>query len=230
MTSGRHRPPPRHVARHAVNAVLELVLTAGVVCLLFVVYQTWITDFAAGQRQEEVAESVREGWERSTPTSAPDSGEGFAFIHIPELGDTWSRAVVEGVEKDDLQAGPGHYPNSAMPGEIGNFAVAGHRNGQGSPFVDLDELEVGDPVIIETADSWFVYRVTSNEIVPPSTSAAIRPVPDGGIDEEPTQAYLTLTTCHPEFSMRERLIVHALLEGTTSKADEPTGPAVLAAG
>ncbi|SDF70196.1 sortase A [Blastococcus fimeti] len=213
-----------------VDVALELVLTAGVVCLLFVVYQTWMTNVAADQRQDEVAESVRGGWEQSAVPAAPDSGEGFAFVHIPELGATWSRAIVEGVDEDDLQAGPGHYPNSAMPGEIGNFAVAGHRNGQGSPFVDLDELEVGDPVIIETADSWFVYRVTSNEIVPPSTAAAIRPVPGGTMDDQPTEAYLTLTTCHPEFSVRERLIVHALLDSSVSKVDQPRGPAILASG
>ncbi|SDE95207.1 sortase A [Blastococcus fimeti] len=216
--------------RTLINGLLQLGLTAGVVVLLFVGYQTYVTDYFSDRQQEQVADDLRDAWDQPAVPSReqPDFGEGFAFLHIAALGADWSRAVVEGADLAELAAGPGHYAGTAMPGEVGNFAVAGHRNGNGAPFNDLDELQPGDSVVVETVDMWFTYVVTSNEIVPPSDSAVILPVP-GDPTAEPTQAYLTLTTCHPEFSARERLIVHALLSSTVSKADSPDGPAALLA-
>jgi sortase A len=219
------------MANRMVSFVLQLTLTAGVVVLLFVVYQAYITDFFSAREQEQVADDLRDEWAGpSVPgRDAPDFGEGFAFLHIPEFGEHWSRAVVEGADLDELQSAPGHYAGTAMPGEIGNFAVAGHRNGNGSAFNNLDELGPGDSVIVETRDMWFTYVVTSNEIVAPSESAVILPVPGGSPSDEPTQAYLTLTTCDPEFTNENRMIVHALLEQSVSKVDQPQGPALLAA-
>jgi len=227
----RHRKSAPSLAHRTVSFVLQLTLTAGVVVLLFVVYQAYVTDYFSAQRQEQVADDLRDEWDHpSVPGRAdPDFGEGFAFLHVPEFGDHWSRAVVEGADLDELQTAPGHYAGTAMPGEVGNFAVAGHRNGNGSAFNSLDELEPGDSVIVETRDMWFTYVVTSNEIVPPSDSAVILPVPGGSPSDEPTQAYLTLTTCDPEFTNENRMIVHALLEKSVSKLDQPQGPALLAA-
>jgi sortase A len=217
--------------RRLINAVLTLALAASLAVLLFVVYEAYLTDIVADHKQDQIADDLRDDWALPVPgREQPDFGEGFAFLHIPELGPDWNRAVVEGTTDAALEAGPGHYVDSAMPGEIGNFSVAGHRVGDGAPFNALDELDVGDPILVETVDSWFTYRVTSNEIVSPEESAVIRPVPGGALSDQPTQAYLTLTTCHPEFSAAQRLIVHALLEQAVSKADEPRGPALLAAG
>jgi sortase A len=216
--------------RRLINAVLTLALTASLVVLLFVVYQAYITDIFADHKQDQVAENLRDDWAVPVPgREQPDFGEGFAFLHIPKLGTDWDRAVVEGVTDEALRAGPGHYPSSALPGEVGTFAVAGHRVGDGAPFRELDDLHVGDPILVETVDMWFTYVVTSNEIVPPSASDVILPVP-GDPTAEPHEALLTLTTCHPEFSAKERLIVHALLEQAVSKTDMPWGPALLAAG
>jgi sortase A len=216
--------------RKLINGLLQLGLTAGVVILLFVAYQAYVTDYFSQRQQEQVADDLRDDWEQPAVPGReqPDFGEGFAFLHIPALGPDWSRAVVEGADLEALAAGPGHYAGTAMPGEIGNFAVAGHRNGNGAPFNDLDELRPGDSVVVETVDTWFTYVVTSNEIVSPSDSAVILPVP-GNPTAEPTEAYLTLTTCNPEFSARERLIVHALLASTVSKAESPDGPVDLLA-
>ncbi len=216
--------------RTLINGLLQLGLTAGVVVLLFVGYQTYVTDYFSDRQQEQVADDLRDDWDQPSVAGReqPDFGEGFAFLHIPALGPNWSRAVVEGADLAELEAGPGHYAGTAMPGEVGNFAVAGHRNGNGAPFNDLDDLRPGDSVLVETVDMWFTYVVTSNEIVPPSDSAVLLPVP-GDPAAEPTEAYLTLTTCHPEFSAKERMIVHALLEQSVSKAVEPQGPALLAA-
>ncbi len=59
----------------------------------------------------------------------------------------------------ELTKGPAHYGGTQLPGEVGNFAMAGHRVGKGEPFLNLDKLKAGDPVIVETATTWFVYRV-----------------------------------------------------------------------
>jgi sortase A len=123
-----------------------------------------------------------------------------------------------------------------MPGQQGNFAVAGHRVGRGSPFLEIDELRAGDPIVVETADSWYVYRVLGpaqggvpgQQVVSPSDVSVIAPTPNGPPEGSPTGAYLTLTTCHPEYSARQRLIVHAVLEGgPVTRAGAPDGPAAL---
>jgi sortase A len=215
--------------RRVVSGLSQLAVTIGVILLLFVVYQAWVTDIFAAHRQEQVSEELRDQWAQDPPVepAEPDLGDGVAFLHIPAFGTGWTRAVVQGVDPEELEAAPGHYPGSAMPGEIGNFAMAGHRVGTGSPFLELDTLGVGDPIVVETADTWFVYRVTESEVVAPTATEVVHPVPDGPADAIPTQSYLTITTCHPRFSARQRLVVHALLDVTVPKADSPDGPAAL---
>jgi sortase A len=227
---------PADLLRTAARGVGQLLLTAGYVLLLFVVYELWVTDLLSNARQDELTAELREEW--AAPAAVPaelQGGEAFAMLHIPRLGADYARAVVEGTGTGDLEQGPGHYRGTAMPGEQGNFAVAGHRVGRGSPFLEIDELRAGDPVVVETADSWFVYRVLGpadvvpgQQVVSPSDVSVIAPTPNGPPDGAPTGAYLTLTTCHPEYSARERLIVHAVLEGgPVSRAEAPEGPPAL---
>ena len=227
---------PGDVLRTVARGLGQLLLTVGYVLLLFVVYELWVTDLLSNARQDELTAELREEW--AAPAAVPaelQGGEAFAMLHIPRLGADYARAVVEGTGTEDLEQGPGHYPGTAMPGEQGNFAVAGHRVGRGSPFLEIDELRAGDPVVVETADSWFVYRVLGpadvvpgQQVVSPSDVSVIAPTPNGPPDGAPTGAYLTLTTCHPEYSARERLIVHAVLEGSpVSRAVAPEGPSAL---
>ncbi len=227
---------PADLLRTAARGVGQLLLTAGYVLLLFVVYELWVTDLLSNARQDELTAELREEW--AAPAAVPaelQGGEAFAMLHIPRLGADYARAVVEGTGTEELEQGPGHYRGTAMPGEQGNFAVAGHRVGRGSPFLEIDELRAGDPVVVETADSWFVYRVLGpadvvpgQQVVSPSDVSVIAPTPNGPPDGAPTGAYLTLTTCHPEYSARERLIVHAVLEGgPVSRAEAPEGPPAL---
>jgi sortase A len=152
--------------------------------------------------------------------------------------------IVEGAAQDQLAQGPGHYIGTAMPGEQGNLAIAGHRVGRGSPFLDLDQMRPGDPIVVETADAWFVYRVLGDpatgsfddpsgipgqEIVRPEAVSVISPTPGGPAEGPASGAYLTLTTCHPKYSAQQRLIIHARLDGAPiSKATTPDGPPALA--
>src|SRR5206468_6770200 len=93
------------------------------------------------------------------PEVEPAVGAPVAVVHIPRLGSDYQRVIVEGTEQTQLAQGPGHYVGAAMPGQQGNFALAGHRVGKGSPFLDLDTMRPGDPIVVETATQWYVYRV-----------------------------------------------------------------------
>jgi len=255
-SAARRRPRGRgELVRTGIRGLGQTLITGGLVVLLFVVYELFVTDVITDQRQEELTEELVQNWQ-DDPTLGPDLpggglsqipiGDGFAFIRIPALGADYVRVVVEGTTADALTQGPGHYVDSAMPGELGNFSLAGHRTGKGSPFIDLDVLKPGDAVVIETANTYFTYRVLGDpatgdfgtdpsgipgqEIVSPQDVEVVFPIP--GVDDlsvEPTSAYLTLTTCHPKFSNAQRLIIHAVLEGPgLSKVDYPDGPPALA--
>ena len=213
--------------RIVIRTACLLAMLGGLALLGVVAWQTWGTDIGAGRQQQQVSDDLREGWTDGGVEVVPRSGDGFVCLHVPRLGADWVKAVVEGTAEDTLLAGPGHFTGTAMPGELGNFAMAGHRVGGGAYFNDLDELVPGDPVVVETADSWFVYRVTGSAIVSPETVEVVYPVPGGTLDDVPDLAVLTMTTCNPEFSNKERLVVHALLESSVSKAEAPQGPAAL---
>lgn len=134
---------------------------------------------------------------------APDQGDAMGIIRIPEIDVEWT--VVEGVRiGSDLRKGAGHYPDTPMPGQPGNAAVAGHRTTYGAPFRDLDNLESGDLIEFETITGVHIYEVRDLEIVDPTAVEVLDPR-EGG--------WLTLTTCHPKFSARQRLIVFAEIVG-----------------
>lgn len=139
--------------------------------------------------------------------SRPGPGTPIARLAIPRLGERWT--VVEGVGATSLAAGPGHYPQTALPGAVGNFAVAGHR--ARGVFRDLDRLTRGDAVIVEYGRRVFTYTVTGSRVVAPTAVEVLAPVPDAP-DATATVATLTLTTCEPKWSADRRLVVHATLD------------------
>ena len=146
-------------------------------------------------------------------------GEPLAVLHVPRLGD-WNDdppVVVEGVSVADLKKGPGHMPHTALPGEVGNTVLSGHRTTYGAPFERFDELRPGDAVVVETRDTWFTYTVRGSRIVTPTAVEVTYPVP-GNASATPTQRLLTLTTCHPKYSARQRLVVSAELTATDAKS------------
>lgn len=142
------------------RTVGELLITVGIVVLLFVVYTLYVTDLVAARKQREAEAELEKSWQLPPAERIkPVRGKPFARLHITRPGDDLRFAITEGVGKAELDVGPGHYPTSALPGEPGNFAVAGHRIGKGAPFNDLDQLAACDAVIVETAQNYFVYRV-----------------------------------------------------------------------
>jgi sortase A len=213
----------------------ELLITAGVLLLAFLVWQLWWTDVEGNRAQAEIVRNL--DWEpvptaSATASSAPAGpviaeprrdappvdtepvhATTFATLQVPRWDGEPERPVSEGVEKAEILdvLGIGHYPGTAMPGAVGNLALAAHRTTYAAPFNRVAELQAGDALVVRTADTWYVYRVTSNEIVLPSEVRVIAPDPTDP-DAAPTERMITLTTCHPMFSARERFIVHGMLD------------------
>lgn len=121
-------------------------------------------------------------------------------IEIPRI--SLDRPLYEGITLGTLDAGPGHWPGSAMPGQIGNVVVAGHRVSHSGPFRNIDQLQPGDEVVLTTADGRFVYVVSGSEVVEPTAIEVI--------DQTPA-ATATLFACHPPGSTKYRYIVHLAL-------------------
>jgi sortase A len=204
------------IIRNGVRGLGEVMITFGLIVLLFAAYEVWGKAAIIDAHQNDLDRQLGQDWGPPgdptvgpTPSAqglAPPPGNAVARLYIPRLDKHW--VVVEGVSQKDIRYAPGHYPGTAMPGQIGNFSVAGHRTR--AIFWDLDKVDEGDAVVVETRSTWYVYRVSSTEIVKPTAVQVVAPVPDRpGV--RPSEAMLTLTTCNPKFNNYQRLIVHAKL-------------------
>lgn len=250
MVQARRRRPS--VAR-ALRACAETFVTCGVVVLLFVVHQLWWTNEQAHSQALRQVRQLEQEWgdspavEAVSPTpeprprpgtgpapgseseSQPESEAPYAVLRVPRLGLTVP--VAPGTDKRRVldRGYVGHYPGTGEPGQVGNFALAGHRNTHGEPFRRLDRLRPGDEVTVRTRQGTYTYRV--DRILPrtsPRDTGVIAPVPRSGphpaYGYDRPGAYLTLTTCTPEFTSTYRLIVWAKLV-PSSPGDDPLGSA-----
>jgi sortase A len=219
--------------RIVVGSVGELAVTLGILLVGFVVWQLWWTDVQSDHAQARAVTRLERDFaapvgggpapDPSLPPADPTVrptvplGDAFALIRVPRFGPEFVRPVREGTTRDILAEGVGHYVGSALPGEVGNFATAGHRTTYGKPYSDIDALRAGDLVVVETRAQYQVYAVTSSEIVLPSAIEVIQPVP-GQPGVPPVLAVMTLTSCNPRYSGAERYVVHAALSATYSRA------------
>jgi sortase A len=220
--AANHGERGRLTWRWWVRGTGELLVTAGVVILLFVAYELWWTGVTTRHDQNKLLAGLQQLWTRPVEKQPriPAFGSGLAILYVPRLGAHYKFAIVQGTSTADLIKGPGHYPGTALPGQIGNFAVAGHRTTYLHPFYDLDRLRPGDAIVVETRSTWFTYRVQDiphtpakyQEIVDPSDLSVAYPVPDQpDPTAAPTQRVLTFTSCNPRYSAAQRIVVHALL-------------------
>ena len=208
--------PQRSPVWQALGICAELLITAAVICALYIVWQMWWTGVEAERAQNETTQSVdwsdpsnnggtvtiAKAQEGDAPVQPKDAkyGDLIAQIYIPRFGSQWHRNIVEGTTLEQLNRhGLGHYDTTQMPGQVGNFAVAGHRNGYGQPLGDVDKLQEGDPIIVRTKDYWYVYHYTRYEIVLPTDVHVIAPNPEDST-ANPTKRMITLTTCEPKYS------------------------------
>jgi sortase A len=233
----RDSPPRRHGFSPLAIAG-EILIAAGVLLLLYVGWQLFYTDLQAGREQTALLEGLSWTAPDVVGSATDDSGDNafavipdelkereaappgmeepdyastFGAMHVPRWGADYTSPISQGVTRRDVldKLGIGHYPGTAMPGDTGNFAIAGHRTSYGKPFTDVDTLQVDDALIVQTEDHWYVYTVTDWEIVRPTDVDVIAPVPPGASENG---RYITLTTCHPRYSAAQRWIVHGELD------------------
>ncbi|MEU3823988.1 class E sortase [Streptomyces sp. SID486] len=227
---GRRRPGRIALA---VSVFGELLITAGALLGLFVVYSLWWTNVIADRLAHHEADKVREHWARQdTGPGALDTRDGIGFLHVPAMKN--GEVLVEkGTDTDVLNDGvAGYYTDPVkatlpMTGKDGNFAVAAHRDGHGAKFHNIDKLEKGDPVVFETRDDWYVYKVFS--ILPETSKYNVKvlsPVPKESGTTKPGH-YITLTTCTPVYTSRYRYVVWGELVRVEKVDSARTPPAEL---
>ncbi|MFR9778541.1 class E sortase [Micromonospora sp. MS34] len=218
------RPSVGSRLRTGIRATGEVLITFGLIVLLFAGYEIWGKTVIVDAHQNDLNSQLAQEWGGDTdPTVAPTGpapkptppaeGKPVAGLYIPKLDKHW--VVVEGVTPDDIRYAPGHYPKSALPGQVGNFAVAGHRIR--ATFWRLDELRSGDNIVVESQSEWFIYKVYQQQVVRPTQVEVVAPVP-GRPGQKPTEKLLTLTTCNPKFNNYQRLIIHARLDHVVAKS------------
>jgi sortase A len=219
---------------HVALVLGRALIAIGVLLLLFVGYELWGTNLneASAQktlehRYEQLRQSVGAS-STTTPTTgtttpdtdnstlnlpngkpaasngpAPKIGDPIGVIKIPKIH--VDKTMVEGVSDAELRRGPGHYPSTPLPGQRGNAGIAGHRTTYGAPFADIDQLEAGDDIVVETVQGTFYYKVMGDPLIVAPTDVQV--LDDFGDNR------LTLTACHPRYSAAKRIIVQAKLVG-----------------
>ncbi len=195
-----------------------ILIGLGLLMFLFVGYQLWGTGIQEAQSQNRLEDIFKNTRSQEAVPGIPSTtrepifvnrGDGVFLIQMPTIN--VAKYVVAGVETADLKKGPGHYTSTPLPGELGNSAIAGHRTTYGEPFRRLDDLEIGDPIIItDLFNRTFTYTVTAQQIVKPSDTWVTATT-------DPNKAILTLTTCDPEFSAKRRLIISAEMDLKSSE-------------
>ena len=223
-------PVVSKIVRRTAASLGRMLVTVGLLILLFVGYQLWGTGIFTARAQSDLKKRFNTALDNPTvqsttsttpgsttsatgvtttttpPSTAPakvqvvNEGDPIGRIRIPRI--SVDLIFVQGTARGDLSKGPGHYPATPMPGQLGNAAIAGHRTTHGKPFYRLNELATGDDIIVDTTYGQFRYRVYQQLIVDPTDVAVVGPTRD---------AELTLTTCNPRFSARQRMVIHARL-------------------
>jgi sortase A len=190
--------------------------------LYFLVYQLVGTNAVTSRGQSELRSELEREWS-TTQSPAPSSdpkkivprrvapGKALAVLDIPKI-QLDNKVIVEGVSRDHLRKGPGHVPSTVLPGQDGTFGVSGHRTTYGAPFYRLNDLVKGDTITVISREAIYTYTVTRTAIVRPTDTQVLDNVegPDGT-----PKATITLTTCHPRYSARQRLIVFGDLTYTS---------------
>jgi sortase A len=224
--------------RTVIGAIGRVLVTIGLLILLFVAYQLWGTGIYEARAQSDLEsqfnrELARQRSQSTTTTTAtptattaplalpstPADGDPVGVIKIDKIG--VDKVVVQGTSVPDLRKGPGLYTGSPMPGQLGNAAIAGHRTTYGAPFGDLDQLGRGDTISVRTLTGTWEYDVLDGYpiAVKPNQTEVLDPTTDPATGQP--LATLTLTTCEPKYQATERLVVKAQL---TSRQTPLPGP------
>nr|WP_180289262.1 MULTISPECIES: class E sortase [Streptomyces] len=214
----------------AVSVFGELLITAGLVLGLFVAYSLWWTNVVADRAANQQGDKVRDNWaqDKGGP-GALDTKDGIGFLHVPAMNNG-EILVEKGTSTEALNDGvAGYYTDpvkATLPttGDNGNFTLAAHRDGHGAKFHNIHKLKKGDPIVFETKDKWYVYKVY--EILPETSKynvKVLQSVPEQSGKKKPGH-YITLTTCTPVYTSRSRYVVWGELERVDKVDSERTPP------
>ncbi|MDZ4090145.1 MAG: class E sortase [Arthrobacter sp.] len=226
----------------AVQVIGELLITLGVIAVLFVAWQLWWTNVEADAAQGAAVKQFVQEHQAPIPDSsaadpavpaapaatpvgtAPAHGTAIGVIYIPRFGADYSRPIIEGTSSDVIDTlGLGRYAGTAMPGAVGNFVMAGHRQTHGAVLDNIHTLVPGDKIYVQTADGFYTYVFRNQEIVLPDRTDVILPVPTqpGAV---PEQRLLTMTSCNPLFGSEERIIAYSVFESWQPLSAGPPAP------
>ncbi|MBP3042115.1 class E sortase [Arthrobacter jiangjiafuii] len=236
---GRHRTR----GQLAVQVAGELLITVGLLLVLYVAWELWWTNIDSNRKQDQAVGDLfsdfdaplqplsgAESPDYGDPAVLPaieEEGRTFAVVYVPRFGESYARPITSGVGTAVLDTlGLGHYPTTAMPGAVGNFAVAGHRQTHGQVLDAIHTLVPGDKIYVQTSQGYYTYVYRNNQIVLPDRVDVIAPVPTQPA-AVPTERFMTLTSCNPRFGAQERIIAYALMDSWQPLSAGP--PAEIAA-
>ena len=236
MTATAPETSGRHTHRVSVIGVIgEILITLGVIVLLFLGWQLWFNDIVIGHVEHDQSVAQSQTWTKAdapsrpgdpdvVPVAAPANAKRFGMLIVPRFGSGYYRPIAQGTGVSDVlnQGELGHYPTTPMPGAVGNFAIASHRKAYGGNLEHINDLKVGDHIYVETRQGWYEYTFRNIEYVQPTGVGVLDPVPQ---DQTATasQRIITLTSCNPFFSTAERIVAYGLFDGFTPR--DPSAPA-----
>ncbi|WP_157930513.1 class E sortase [Glycomyces xiaoerkulensis] len=223
----RHRGDFAGGLRKGVRGAGEILISLGVIVLLYAAYEIFGVSAEINAAQDDLSGGLDVVWDQTEA----ESEEGVDGAPVPELGDAFARmwapdiraeswTLVEGTDLSDIEYAPGRYLDGAYPGEQGNFTLAGHN--VPAIFQKIRDLEVGDKVVIETKESFYVYEVQEHVVVDETAVDITAPVPrNPGTPPGEDDYWLTLFTCHPLWDNFERYVVFGTLTDTHER--DPQG-------
>ncbi len=192
----------------SLRVVANVLIAVGIIGAAGIAYQVWGTNLTSAVLAEQERSALKQ--EFSQPAKLipslvePEASKSFALVTIPALN-LKDFPLVQGIEESDLAKGIGHYPGTAMPGGLGNFAIAGHRAGNGEPFAEFEKLVAGDKIYVQTADATYVYSLEYDTKVKPSGTWVIDKNPKN-MPVDNTRKLITLTTCDPKWNSTHRWV------------------------
>lgn len=231
MTTDR-QPRRRGRVAAAISVVGEILITVGLLLALFVVYSLWWTNVIADRHEKKAAQRVRQEWSQAPaqiPAKGLDTKDGIGFLHVPAMGHDFEVLVKKGTSTKVLNEGvAGYYTRptpAAMPWDkTGNFTVAAHRDGHGAKFHNIDKIHTGDPIVFESKDTWYVYKVY--KILDQTSKFDVgvtAQIPKESGRTKPGR-YITLTTCTPVYTSWYRYVVWGQLVRTQKVDPQRTPP------
>lgn len=231
---------PKRRRLRVTTVIGETLIIAGLGVFGYIVWQPWHTGVTVQNEQRQISSELSDSWDREVVEEDEDpeftgtipvvaeqqEGDTFAIIHVPSFGKSFQNVVAEGVIDwmvlNPADKGVGRYPQTNQFGEVGNVALSAHRSGPyTTPFKEIMELRVGDPVFIETPDGWYTYRHRSLEYVLPNEVDVLNRFPriEGAIGED---RILSMITCHPKnLGIEERAVAYSVFESFLPRSEGP---------